>query len=109
MIDTDFETPKDDFNYRSALLWLSMGFIIVFGAMRTLQCLLRKSERQSEEWRLNQQVSYVNQRRRRKRPVTEIQLNSLTDTSNNYDTITSSVFRFPVINTNKQTATNQEV
>lgn len=100
MVDKDYENPVDEFNYRSALLWLSMGFIIVFGAMKILHCLLRKSEQQSEEWRLNQHVSYNSQRRRRrKRPVAEIQLNSLTDTSNNYDTITSSVFRFPSINT----------
>lgn len=46
-------TTSDDFDYRSILLWLSLGCLTVFIALRILRCLLTKSERQSEEYRLS--------------------------------------------------------
>lgn len=48
-------TTADDFDYRSILLWLSVGCVAVFLALRILKCLLKKSERQSEEYRLSRQ------------------------------------------------------
>lgn len=48
-------TTSDDFDYRSILLCLSLGCIVVFLALRILKCLLTKSERQSEEYRLSRQ------------------------------------------------------
>jgi hypothetical protein len=45
----------DDFDFRSILLWLSLGCIAVFVALRILKCLLTKSERQSEDYRLSRQ------------------------------------------------------
>lgn len=47
-----------DFDYRSALLWFSCGCLGVFVALRLLKCLLKKSERRSEQYRLSRLQAY---------------------------------------------------
>ena len=46
--------PTDDFDYRSIVLWLSLGCVGVFVSLQMLRCLLKKSEKKSEEYRLSQ-------------------------------------------------------
>ena len=45
--------PADDFDYRSIVLWLSLGCVGVFVSLQSLRCLLKKSEKSSEEYRLS--------------------------------------------------------
>lgn len=45
----------DDYDYRSILLWLSCGCLVVFIALRLLKCLMTKSEKQSESYRMSRQ------------------------------------------------------
>lgn len=49
---------SDDFDYKSILLWLSCGCLAVFIALRFLKCLMRKSERRSENYRLSRQQAF---------------------------------------------------
>ena len=46
-------TAHDDFDYRSILLWLSLGCLGVFIGLRFLKCFLNKSEKESEVYRIS--------------------------------------------------------
>jgi len=55
---TTTTADDDDYDYRSILLWLSCGCFGVFIALRLLKCLLNKSERQSEQYRISRQQAH---------------------------------------------------
>lgn len=40
-----------NYDYKSILLWLTVAIFVVFGAVKILKVLLKRSERRSEEWR----------------------------------------------------------
>jgi hypothetical protein len=52
------QTTTDEFNLRSILLWLAVGCLGVFASLQILKCLLKKSERQSEQYRLSRRVEF---------------------------------------------------
>lgn len=56
--DSRMVIETSDFDYRSALLWSSCGFLGVFIALHLLKCLLNKSERRSEVYRLSRLQAY---------------------------------------------------
>lgn len=51
-------TTIDNFEFKSILLWLLGGCLGVFAALRLLKCLLKKSEQQSEQYRLSRRVEF---------------------------------------------------
>lgn len=53
----NFDIKEDNYDYRSALLWLSFGCVVVLFSLRTLKCMLKKSEKQSEKYHEAQQQS----------------------------------------------------
>lgn len=46
--------PPDEYDYRSILLWLSLGCLGVFAALRLLRRFLNNSEKKSEMYRISQ-------------------------------------------------------
>lgn len=53
----DTRPIQDNFDTKSTILWLMSGIVVVFGAFKLIQLILRHSEHQSEKWRLAQHVS----------------------------------------------------
>lgn len=53
---TDNRPIRDNFDTKSTILWLMCGVFLVFGAFKLIQLILRRSEHQSEKWRLAQHL-----------------------------------------------------
>lgn len=49
------DIKEDNYDYRSSLLWLSIGCVVVLVSLRTLKCMLKKSEKHSDEYQQTQQ------------------------------------------------------
>lgn len=45
----------EGFDYKTTLLWLGIAIFVVFGAVKILKVLLRRSERNADEWKRNSQ------------------------------------------------------
>lgn len=54
----------DDFDFRACLIWTVISLVIVYGIVQIGKFLSKKSERQSEQWRISQQVSLINSPKR---------------------------------------------
>lgn len=59
--DSKGDGPIDPFDLKSILLWMAIAIFVVFGVVKILRLLLKRSEQTTEEWRQSnsqhQQVS----------------------------------------------------
>jgi hypothetical protein len=86
-ISAEQDIPSDGFDYKAILLWLTIGVVVVFGAATSMKSLLKKSEKKSEDLRIEQQVSRRNNLSPRRASMFRPYLFVNPDT--NYETITS--------------------
>jgi len=103
IVTSSFEfTANDSFDVKVTLLWLTIGVAVVFGAATAMRVLLKKSEKSSEDLRLEQQVSRKQKMRPRRPSMYRPYLFVNPDT--NYETITSIT---SMINNHKQSNLKQ--